>query len=69
VLPLVFAASDPSKVPFYIAGLLLALWAVCVSAYGVTHPDFPYSTRGQRGVIGVSLLLVVFAISMAIYTK
>ena len=36
-------ASDPSKTPFYLAGGLLAAWAVLLGAFGVTHPDFPGS--------------------------
>jgi hypothetical protein len=33
-------ASAPSKVPVYVAGGLLACWAVIVAATGVAHPDF-----------------------------
>jgi hypothetical protein len=58
-----------SKVPFYIAGSLLVLWAVGVSAYGLTRPGFPSSAAGQRGVIGVSAILAVVAIAMAIHTS
>ena len=54
----VFAAA-PSKTPFYIAGGALALWAVALGVYGITHPGFPGSkTGGRRGVIGASALLV-----------
>ena len=38
-------ASAPSRVPFYVAGGLLACWAVVLSATGLTHPDFPGSAR------------------------
>jgi hypothetical protein len=63
------AAAEPSKVPFYIAGGLLALWAVTLSGIGLTHPDFPFSQRGARGVIAISLALVVLAIGTAIGTS
>ncbi len=61
-------AAETSKVPFYIAGLLLALWAVVLSAVGLTRPDFPYGAQGQRAVMLVSLVLMVFALAMAIVT-
>jgi hypothetical protein len=65
---LVMAAGDPSKVPFYIAGAALALWAVGLTAYGLTRPSFPADIRGQRLVISVSALLFVLAVAMAIVT-
>jgi hypothetical protein len=69
VLLHLIAASEPSKVPVYIAGALLAAWAVSVSAYGINHPDFPGGAVGQRAVIGVSVLLAALAIAMAIVTS
>jgi len=68
VLKLVLAAGEPSKVPFYIAGLLLAGWAVALSAIGVTRPSFASDSRGQRAVMLISFVLVVAAIAMAIVT-
>jgi hypothetical protein len=45
-------ASAPSKIRFYVAGGLLACWAVIVAATGIAHPDFDRcgpncSTRGR----------------------
>ena len=57
-----------SKVPFYIAGGLFALWAVSVSTFGINRPSFPGGAIGQRGVILVSLTLAALAIAMAIVT-
>jgi hypothetical protein len=68
VLSALFAAAEPSKVPFYIAGALFAVWAVVLSAIGLTRPSFPFNVRGQRGVIAISLLLAALAIGMAIGT-
>jgi hypothetical protein len=65
---LVLAASDPSKVPFYIAGAALALWAVGLAFFGLTRPSFPAEIRGQRLVISVTAVLFVLAIAMAIVT-
>ena len=68
MVPLLLASSEPSKVPWYIAGLLLASWAVILAWIGLSRPEFPYNVRGQRAVIGISLLLVVFALAAAILT-
>ena len=63
----VFAAA-PSKVPFYVAGGALALWAVVIALFGITRPGFPGSKGGRRGVIGASALLVVAAMGTAVAT-
>lgn len=68
MLAALFAIAEPSKVPFYIAGGLLALWAVALAGMGLTQPEFPYNMRGQRGVVAFSLLLIVIAIATAILT-
>jgi hypothetical protein len=69
VLTIVLAASEPSKVPFYLAGGILAAWAVALAFVGLTRPAFPYNARGQRGVMLISFVLVVIAIAMAIATS
>jgi hypothetical protein len=69
VSTLLLAASEPSKVPFYIAGGVLALWAVVLAAIGLRQPSFPGGATGQRGVIAISLMLVVIAIGAAILTS
>ncbi|HTX30323.1 MAG TPA: hypothetical protein VMD09_03010 [Solirubrobacteraceae bacterium] len=68
MLSVLVAAAEPSKVPVYIAGGLLASWAVVLSAIGLTRPSFPYGAMGQRAVIGISILLAVLAVAMAIVT-
>jgi hypothetical protein len=68
-MSLLLAAAEPSKLLFYIAGGLFAAWAVVLAAAGLTRPSFPYSARGERAVIGVSLTLAVVAIAMAIVTS
>ena len=68
MLPVLFAAAEPSKVPFFIAGGLLAVWAVVLAWAGLTRPSFPFSSTGQRAVIALSLLLAVLAVAMAIVT-
>ena len=63
---LVLAAT--SKVPFYLAGLGLALWAVVLSAIGLQRPEFPNNLRGQRLVILITAVLMVLALATAILT-
>ena len=60
---------EPTKTPFYIAGGLLAAWAVVVSILGVTQHDFPRSKGAARGVMGISALLMVGAMAATIATN
>jgi plastocyanin len=63
-------AVEKSKTAFYIAGGLLALWALFISvAIGLRMPDFPRNVAGQRLVIFISVLLVVAAMSTAVLTS
>jgi hypothetical protein len=68
VLRVLIAAAEPSKVPFYIAGAVFAMWAVVLAGAGLTRPSFPFGLTGQRAVVVISLLLAVLAIAMAIVT-
>jgi hypothetical protein len=69
VLALVLASAEPSKVPFYIAGGLLAIWAVTLAAIGMTQPGFPGTQARMRGVIAITAVLTVAAIGLAIHTS
>jgi plastocyanin len=63
-------AAEKSKVPFYIAGGLLVLWALTVSlGLGLRKPDFPGSLAGQRAVMAVTIVLVIGATSTAVITS
>jgi hypothetical protein len=61
-------ASAPSKTPFYLAGCLLAGWAVLLGAFGFTHPDFPGSAVASRLVMLTSALLVAATLVTAVTT-
>jgi hypothetical protein len=69
VTALLIAAGEPSKVPLYIVGGLLVVWALSVSAIGLTRPDFPSNARGQRLVIGTSAVLMLGTMAMAVVTS
>ena len=62
----VFASA--SKTPFYLAGGLLAGWAVLLGAFGLSHPDFPGSTATSRLVMLASAVLVAGAVTTAVTT-
>ncbi len=61
-------ASEPSKTPFYLAGCLLAAWAVLLGAFGFTHPDFPGSAGASRIVMLTSAVLVAATLTTAVTT-
>jgi hypothetical protein len=58
-----------SKAPFYIAGGVLAVYAVLLAALGITRPNFPANIRGERLIIVVSLVLVLITVAMAVKTS
>ena len=61
--------AEPSKTLFYICGGLLAVWAVVVSAIGIrAHETFPPSKSAARGVMTISIVLVVLAMASAVIT-
>ncbi len=53
---------------FYVCGGLLAVWAVTVSALGITRENFPGTDGAARIVGAISVILVIAAIGTAIYT-
>ena len=63
-------AAEKSKVPYYIAGGLLVVWALILSmVVGARNPDFPRDLGGQRLVIAISAVLVLATVSMAVATS
>ncbi len=68
-----FAASEEgeesSKVLFYVFGGLLAVWAVVVSTIGIrAHDSFPPTRSARRGVMAISVLLILCAMASAVIT-
>jgi hypothetical protein len=62
------AEEEPSKVAFYIAGALLVVFALAVSALGVRSATFPPSRGGRAGLIGLAVVLVAAAMATAVIT-
>ena len=61
--------AEPSKTLFYICGGALAVWAVVVSAIGIrAHETFPPTKSAARGVMTISVVLVVLAMASAVIT-
>ena len=65
----VLAAGEPSKVPFYVAGAILASWAVVLSAIGLSQADFPGSPGRARAVMAISAVLVLATVTSAVATS
>jgi hypothetical protein len=68
---LTFAATEgekPSKVPFYICGILLVGWALVVATIGIRNERFASEKRVGRAVMAVSAVLVLATMAMAVAT-
>jgi hypothetical protein len=63
------AAAEPSKAPFYVAGALLVLFALAVSAAGLRSETFPPSRGARAAVIAVAAVLVAAAMVTAVLTS
>ena len=53
---------------FHVCGAILAIWAVVVAFLGITKEDFPGNKGIERGIEGITALLVVLAMATAILT-
>jgi hypothetical protein len=62
------AEEESSKTPFYILGAAAAVWAIVLFAIGMRSPEFPGSPAVQRGVIAISVLVVIGAMASAVLT-
>lgn len=63
------AAEESSKTLFYVFGGLLVVWAIGVSALGIrAHESFPPSRSAARGVIAISVVLILCAMASAVIT-
>jgi hypothetical protein len=60
--------AEKSKVPFFIAGGLFAVWAIVLFVVGMRTQAFPGGQSGERTVIAVSLVLMLAAMATAVIT-
>ena len=66
---LIAAAEGGSKLAFYLCGGVLVVWAVVVSVIGIRADDtFPSSRRALRGVMAISVVLILAAMATAVLT-
>jgi hypothetical protein len=61
-------AAEPSKTPFYVAGILLASWAVLLSVGGLRSPNLPETESAARLIMAISVVLVAAAMASAVLT-
>jgi len=64
----ILAAAEKSKTAFYVVGGAFAVWALVVSALGITQPSFPAGRGGRAGVITISAVLMAGAMATAVAT-
>ena len=69
ILAAVEEGAESSKTLFYICGGALAVWAVVVSVIGIrAHETFPPTKSAARGVMTISIVLVLLAMASAVIT-
>jgi hypothetical protein len=62
-------AAKKSELPFFLAGGALATFAVIISVIGFKKPDFPADAGAARGVMALSIALVLAAMSAIVYVS
>jgi hypothetical protein len=62
------AEEETSKTAFYILGGAAAVWAIVLFALGMRTATFPGSAAAQRGVMAISVVLVISAMASAVLT-
>ncbi len=58
-----------SELPFFLAGGLLAAFAIAISVFGFKSPDFPQNETAARGVMAVSAVLVAATMFAIVYVS
>jgi hypothetical protein len=62
------AEEESSKTVFYLLGGLAAVWAIVLFSIGMRSSSFPGSPAAQRGVIAISVVLVIGAMASSVLT-
>lgn len=63
------AADHGSKTAFYVAGGVLAAWAVLVGGIGVARPAFAEGEGTSRAIMAGTVVLAAVTIAMAVVTS
>jgi hypothetical protein len=63
------AEEETSKTAFYVLGGAAAAWAIVLFALGMRSESFPGSRAAQRGVIAISVLVVLGAMVSSVLTS
>ncbi|MGH2942687.1 MAG: hypothetical protein ACRDLN_07945 [Solirubrobacteraceae bacterium] len=58
-----------SELPFFLLGGLLAGFAIVISIVGFKRPDFPAGDGAARGVMALSVTLVIAAMVSIVYVS
>jgi ABC-type Na+ efflux pump permease subunit len=59
--------SEKSETPFFVVGVLFALWAVVLGVSGTRSETFVSGRGAMSAVIGVSVILAAASMALAIY--
>ena len=62
------AEEEPSKTPYYILGIVAALWALTLFAIGMRSEKFPGSAGAQRAVMAGSVVIVAAVMVSSVLT-
>jgi hypothetical protein len=60
---------EKSETPFFVAGVILVAFAICISVVGFKRPDFPGTPGAARGVMALSVALVAAAAFSIVYVS
>jgi hypothetical protein len=63
------AEAEKSKTPFFIIGICLVGFAICISVFGFKRPDFPGNAGAARGVMALSATLVLAVMVTILYVS
>jgi len=63
------AQPEKSELPFFLIGGSLAAFAIVISVVGFKQPDFPANASAARGVMALSVTLVLATMVTIIYVS
>jgi hypothetical protein len=59
--------SHKSETPFYVAGIVFAVWAVVIGVHGLRSETFPTSAGQGKAIAAVSVVLAAVCMGLAVY--